>query len=331
MSGETGKSKAFGDIFEKVTDFLSPDESLDKTKAALEAMKGELETGESYLTAAIEGLKNDLNEVGIQGEDQAVHIEAFKTNWQEANLENQTREVMASKEYGRLEGFLELENFPVLSKAMNEAADEQDFMDSISNKLIGYFPSLEGFDIKGTLMGVLGVKAGGSIWSALFSKKKETPEEKKEADEKKEDKNTEEKTARSPEDEKIHQENIATYLKELNDTSPNLLKLSRMQVFAEREAHDDEAKPEAIRKYFVAQGLDELTKFIPAKLDSQSGSYLPAELTINNTTYLLRQGGEDAEMVLSIKDQNGFSLAISGGIPDLVEKIKNNKNTTNVA
>ncbi len=317
MSNETGKSQAFGDIFEKVTDFLSPDEGLDKTRDALKEIKGELETGESYLNKAIEGLKNDLNEVGIQGDAQTVHIEAFRKQWQEANFENRTLEALASNEHTQLEGFINLENFSALSKAIATSAGEQDFMDGLSNKLISYFPSLEGFDVKGTLAGVLGIKAGDSIWSALFGSKKEGSKEEEAKKEEATAENTEAKeapiVARTPEQEETFQGEVANYLKEIESSSLDLPALVKFEtLFEHKEVHNEKAQNEAVVLYLkkLSPQFEErgLVRIIPERMDS--GGH-----TISSSLVFKKGGQEFAYKLSKYNDMFKMSKDGQAGVP----------------
>ena len=118
-----------GEWLDKISDlFRDVDMNLDQVKKSvkddlskLREMTGESLAANLYLSAE-EGLKKDLEELGIYGEAQKEHLESFKKAWQKQEMGKKSSEILNSPELAAIDNFItDPENLPKIREVIESA------------------------------------------------------------------------------------------------------------------------------------------------------------------------------------------------------------------
>ena len=138
-----GKPKASGgnEWLDKISDlFGDADKNLDQVK---KSVQGDLDTlkkskdlnslAANLYLAAEKGFKTDLTELGIIGEAQTPYIAMFKENWQKAEMDTKSNEILKSPELAAMDDFItQTQNLPKLRQLIDSAEPQAKWQSMLS-------------------------------------------------------------------------------------------------------------------------------------------------------------------------------------------------------
>lgn len=127
---------------DKISDmFGDADKNLDQVKKSI---KGDLDTlkkskdlnslaANIYLSAE-KGFRTDLNELGVTGEAQAPYIAMFKENWEKAEMDTKSNEILSSPELAKMDDFItQTQNLPKLRELIDSAEPQAKWKTMLSS------------------------------------------------------------------------------------------------------------------------------------------------------------------------------------------------------